>query len=177
MKKVLLPKFQLITAGVLTGALLYTQKDFLYKKYYRNFYKSPIEDILSKEEQIFSTNEAFLRENLVIYDLVKKKKNEAEFMYVPSINSQGHFMICHGGFTASMVEYSSRYLLTENERSNFVLSEFFIKYIKPIFVYKEYLIILLENKDDQSEKSFKVEIWDKSKKQIYCIGDVKFRNN
>lgn len=170
----LLPHIKTAIVGTLSGYILYNQKDNLYKTYHTFQNPTPIKDILSKSDEIFQNNPQFLKQNLISYTITEKNKNETQFSYIPSINSQGHFMISHGGFTASMVEYSARYVLSENERENFVISDFFIKYIKPIYVYREYDIVLLEIKDCENEKKFKVEIWDKKRKQIYCIGDVKF---
>jgi hypothetical protein len=80
MIKKLIRPFAIVTSGILTGYLLTSKKDFFYKKYYR--FLNPLEqsENILLEEKIFLNNEEFAKKNLILLDLIKKEKDQAEFV-------------------------------------------------------------------------------------------------
>jgi acyl-coenzyme A thioesterase PaaI-like protein len=157
-------------SGALFGGLLMTYKDNILEHRWSFLSKPDLhKDLLLPSENIFKSNESFLKENLKEFYMVSANENEAHFEYIPRPASQGHMTVCHGGFTGCMAEYAIRYYAkTQNLDTH--LSHFYIRYMKPIFVNHLYHIVI--KRKPETPDRFDYEIWDQKQAQKYCSGHL-----
>lgn len=65
-----------------------------------------------------------ISDNLIFLKSLEEAPEKASFMYIPSINSQGHHYVCHGGFTGSLIEYVCRYYMKKNFKEIQLIKDF-----------------------------------------------------
>ena len=155
------------SVGILTGVSIFRNRETLIWLNWRSHMKSQTLLNVMEDSSVLS-HDKFLSNNLLaFYKSKESSENEVVYEYLSKLDSQGHFHISHGGFTASMVEYAARHhFYTTVKPPN--IHNFYIRYSKPMLVNKMYKINLKEGKD-----GLDFVVTDQQGKQKYCYGNLK----
>ena len=154
--------------GSITGFSLYFYRDDILTSAFKLV--RPIDTFhVIDDTRVFENNEnKFYKGNLVEF---YKYYSKPIYCYRPSNKSQGHFNVSHGGFTGSMVEYIVRHYFTNmhQELKEPKIVQFYLRYKKPMFVYRRYAV---ELKDDVDKKRIAYNIKEDGTDDIYSEGYV-----
>ena len=122
---------------------------------------------------IFHSNvsdpDPFLKTNLATYRAALMPSKDLRVDYSVYPRAQGHTWICHGGFTAMIVENSARKLLKAQGLSDVFFSDFKIQYKSPIPVLQTHSIDLHYD----AEKSLVTYRIVNLKDQVTAVGELK----
>ena len=117
------------------------------------------------DNQLFKNNSDFHNIN---FETINHTKETNDIFYIPSMPSQGHKSICHGGFTISAIEYLMKSInIVDKDK---IINKIYIRYRKPMFVKDKYKVSFFE---DNKITNFKIN--NNKNNELYTEGYFTFK--